>query len=226
MSVFMAATRNAPEPQAGSSRLKLGSTSWSRLLADRGVEVQQQVGQRVVLPHLDALGRVAADRLGRVDGLQDQPVDGPLAEVLGDLRPGVVGAERLLVDVLLEDVAQHVGVDLVVLAAGGVVEVPGVAGEQGEEVLECLVGHVELGIVLLDVVRQEQAAVEVLDRAESLSGLGRPLLFGLGEALEEQQLQEAAEEPVLAGLLALGQLVLKVVQVAAVEKALSFAGSR
>ena len=66
----------------------------------------------------------------------------PLAEILGDFGAGVIGAEGFLVDVLLEDVAEHVGVDFVVLAARRVVEVPGVAVEEVEEVLERLVGHV------------------------------------------------------------------------------------
>ena len=56
---------------------------------------------------------------------------------------GVVGAKSLLVDVFLENVAQHVGVDFVVLAAGRVVEVPGVAIEEVEEVVEGPVGDVD-----------------------------------------------------------------------------------
>jgi hypothetical protein len=51
-------------------------------------------------------------------------MDGAFAEVLGDLGASIVGAERLLVDVLLKDVAQDVGVDLIVLAAGRIVEIP------------------------------------------------------------------------------------------------------
>ena len=96
-------------------------------------------------------------------------MDRPFAEILGDLGPGVVCAEGLLVDVLLEDVAEHVGVDLVVLAAGRVVEVPGVAVEEVEQVLEGPIGDVDLRVFLLDLVRQEQAAVEVLDLAEQLA---------------------------------------------------------
>ena len=73
---------------------------------------------------------------------------------------------------------------------------------------------------LLDVVGQEQTAVEVLDGAENLSSLGRSLFFGLGKPLKEQELQEPAEKPVLAGLLALGKFLRKVIQIAAVEEPL------
>ena len=51
-------------------------------------------------------------------------MDRALAQVLGDLGTRVVGTELFLVDVLLEDVAEDIGVDLVVFAAGRVVEVP------------------------------------------------------------------------------------------------------
>ena len=65
-----------------------------------------------------------------------------LADVLGDVFLGVVGPHLLLVDVLLEDVAEHVGVDLVVGAQGALVEVPVVRVEEVEELLEGLVGDV------------------------------------------------------------------------------------
>ena len=89
-------------------------------------------------------------RDGGVDLVEDELVDGLLAKVLGDLGAGVVGAEFLLVDVFLEDVAEHVRVDLVVVAAGRVVEVPGVALEEGEEIFERLVGNADLRVLHLD----------------------------------------------------------------------------
>ena len=59
-------------------------------------------------------------------------MDGLLAEVLRDFRPGVVRTELLLVDVLLENIAEHIGVDLVGLSAGSVIQVPGIYLEQSE----------------------------------------------------------------------------------------------
>ena len=120
-------------------------------------------------------------------------MDRPLAEVFGDLGARVVGAERLLVDVLLEDVAEHVGVDLVVLAAGRVVEVPGVASKRSNRFSKALSGTSSVRVVLLDLVRQEQAAVEVADLADELAvASGERLSSRLGEAFEEEQLEEVA----------------------------------
>ena len=129
---------------------------------------------------------------GVVDAVQDKPVDGPLAKVFGDFRAGVVGAKGLLVDVLLKDVAEDIRVDFVVLAAGRVVEVPGIALKQGKEVFESLVRDVDLRPPLLHRMEKEQAAVEVLDLSqEGLAGADRQLRPSrFGKTLEEQDLQE------------------------------------
>ena len=97
MSVFMADTRNAADPQAGSSR-----ADWTDLvqefLAERRVESQQEVAD-------ESRSVRGGRRVGFGHSVENQAMNGPLAEVFGDLRAGVVGTERLLVDVLLEDVA-------------------------------------------------------------------------------------------------------------------------
>src|SRR5262249_43040294 len=72
-----------------------------QLAAEPRVEAQQEL--------LDRLERRSRD--GEVDLRKEQWIDRLLAEVLGDLRARVVGPELLLVDVLLEDVAEHVRVD-------------------------------------------------------------------------------------------------------------------
>ena len=163
-------------------------------------------GQRAVAAEFGGAGRRqtwhrrcgalhGTDRHRRRDALhvylvQDELVDGLLAEVAGDLRAGVVGAEFLLVDVFFEDVAEDVGVDFVVVAAGRVVEVPGVALEKGEEVFEGYVRDADVRVGSLDAVRQKEAAVEEFDLAEKARDLGTALLLGLGEAFKEKGLQE------------------------------------
>ncbi len=127
MSVFMAATRKAPEPHAGSSRLRPAARRGGGA-AEVGVEAQQQLG------HREELTRRWRD--SRINLVEDELVDGLLAKVAGDFRSGVVSAEFFLVDVFLEDVAEDVGIDFVVVATGRVVEIPGVALEESEEVLE------------------------------------------------------------------------------------------
>jgi len=117
-------------------------------LAERGVEIQQQVAHGV---ERNAAGR----RVNAVHTVEDQAVDGALAEVFGDFRPGVVSAEGFLVDVLLEDVAENVGIDLVVIALWRIVQIPRVAAEQREQVFESLIRHGDLGPADFDGVRQE-----------------------------------------------------------------------
>ena len=64
--------------------------------------------------------------------VEEEGDDGVAADVAGDVLLGVVGAHLFLVDVFFEDVAEHIGVDLVVIAQGAVVEMPLVGVEEGE----------------------------------------------------------------------------------------------
>ena len=64
---------------------------------------------------------------------------GVLADVLGDVLLRVVRPHLLLVDVLLEDVAQHIGVDLVVGAQRALVQMPLVLVEVVKDALESLI---------------------------------------------------------------------------------------
>ena len=127
-----------------------------------------------------------------VDPVEDQSVDRLLAEVPGDLGPRVVGPELLLVDVLLEDVAQDVRVDLVVLAARRVVQVPGVVLEEVEDAREGGVRDLQIRMIGLDPMLQEEPAVEVADLSQQAPSLGAALGGRAGEALEEEELQEVA----------------------------------
>ena len=94
--------------------------------------------------------------------------DGVAADVAGDVFLRVVGAHLLLVDVLLEDVAQHVWIDLVVVAQRAVVKVPLVGVEEIEDLLERFVWNVDVLIVAFQVVNVEQATVQVRDAAEQI----------------------------------------------------------
>ena len=112
-------------------------------------------------------------------------MDGALAEILGDFGRRVIGAERLLVDVLLEDIAENVGIDFVIVLAGDVVQIPGVAAEEGEYVFESFIGDGDVRVFDLYLVGQEKAAVEVLDLSQQRPGSSAALVFGLGESLEK-----------------------------------------
>ncbi len=96
-----------------------------------------------------------------------------------------------MVDVFLEDVAEHVWVDLVVVSAGGVVEVPGVALEEGEEVFEGFVGDADLCVIHLDAMWKKEAAVEKLDLAEKFLCGSTAFFLGFRKAFEEKRIEEA-----------------------------------
>ena len=98
--------------------------------------------------------------------IKEEGDDGVAADVAGDVLFGIVGAHLLLVDILFEDVAEHVGVDFVVVAQGAVVEMPLVGVEEGKDLFEGLVGNVDVGMVALEVMDVEEAAVEVGDAAK------------------------------------------------------------
>ena len=158
-------------------------------------------------------------RVFGVDPRQEEPVDGALAQVFGDFRTGVISAEGLLVDVFLEDVAQHVRVDLVIQPAGGVIEVPRIGGKQTEQVLECGIGNPDgRAVITFQAMGDEQATIEVTDVTDQPFGITGALLGGLGKTLEKQRLQETRIETVLAPALALGQLVGEITRIATVEK--------
>jgi hypothetical protein len=145
-------------------------------------------------------------------------VDRPLAKVRRDLGPRVVGAECLLVDVLLEDVAEDVGIDLVGVAAWCVVEVPRVRPEQLEEIGEGLVGDGDIRVLLLDRMLEKESTVEIPDVAEEALRLGRALVRRLGEALEEKHAQKLGVIAVFATASALFEFALEVVEVPTVEE--------
>ena len=86
------------------------------------------------------------------------------ANILGDILLGVVGSHRgSVVDVLLEDITQHIGVD--VLACGGmaVIEMPVPLVEECKQTLKCFIGDVDVGILLFQSVHVEHTSVEVWD---------------------------------------------------------------
>ncbi len=183
-----------------------------QVLAERTVGMKKQVADGGEGTRRGALGDAGGVELHGVGGplgggVEHELVDSLLAEVLGDLRPRVVSAEFLLVDVLFEDVAEDVGVDLLVVSAGRVVERPRVALEEAEEIFEGGIRNADLLVrsaeergaldSLLDPVGQEESAIEIRDIAERHGAERRALRLRLREALEKEVAQEVGEEPIL-----------------------------
>ena len=95
--------------------------------------------------------------------------DGVFADVFGDVFLGVVRPHLLLVDVLLEDVAEHVGIDFLAASQRAVVQVPVPGVEEDKQFLEGFVGHVDVVVCSFEFMHVEQAAVQVRDvRADEL----------------------------------------------------------
>ena len=169
------------------------------------------VGERVVdaLEHggedeaVAALGQGAPDVAAglegggvlRCDGVEQPGDDAIPADVVGDVFLGVVGTHLgAVVEVLLEDVAEDVGVDVAFVAGGSVVEVPVPLVEEGEEFLEHAVREVDAGVGAFDGVEVEETAVEVGNPTEGANEGGGAAHDGSVEAVGEQGAEEALVE--------------------------------
>ena len=104
---------------------------------------------------------------------------------------------------------------------GPLVQVPAVAVEEVEDALEGRVGDADVGVVSLQVVDVEQAAVEEGDPTDERGQIWGSLRLGLSEALVEQPQQEDAVELLEAPVAALVphsvEAVAEVVEVAVKE---------
>ena len=196
---------------------EVGQDLVQQTAAQVGIQIHEHIRQRFVAFLRCKAGNVT---LG-IHLVEYDLMDGVLAEIFGDLGACVICAKGFLVDVFLEYIAQHVGVDLVVSSAGGVVEVPRIAVEQLQQIAKRLVGDVDVGVLLFDSVRQKQPAVQIDDLAEQFPSLRTALIRRLCEALEEQRVEQLFVEVVRAKLvLGLFELVVEIELVAPVQKEL------
>ena len=138
--------------------------------------------------------------------------DSIFADVFGDVLLRVIRPHLFLVDVFLEDVAEDIGIDLVVGAKRAFVQMPLVLVEVIEDALEGFVGNLDVLAVAFgpfEFMHVEQAAVEIRDVAEQFFQVGRAILAAFAEAFVEQAEQEVAVEGI--------ELVLALFLLAAVE---------
>ncbi len=63
-------------------------------------------------------------------------MDRTFTQVLGDLWTRIVCSKEFLIDEFLKNIAEYMWADLVVIAFRCVIQVPGVAGEQVQQMLE------------------------------------------------------------------------------------------
>ncbi len=119
--------------------------------------------------------------------------DGVLGNVLGDVFLGVVRTHLFLIDVLLEDVAEDVRVDLTVVAIFALVQVPVVLLKEVEELFESLIrDDYRPPVQLFDLVLLKQTAIQIWNLTEQLVGSGRTVYLLSSEALEKERTKELA----------------------------------
>ena len=122
--------------------------------------------------------------------------------MLRDVLLGVVGSHLgTVVDVLLEDIAQHVGVDVTARGRHAVIEMPVPLVEEIEETLECLISYVKPCIVLFYLVNIEHSAVQIGDAP--IDGFKCLIVVGCVQSIVEQTDEEAFVELVEKAVFAL-----------------------
>ncbi len=122
--------------------------------------------------------------------------DGVLADVFGDVFLGVVRPHLLLVDVLFEDVAEHVGVDFFAAFQRAVVQVPVPGVEEGKKLFKGFVGHVDVVVCGFKLMHVEQAAVQIGDVGADELGQACVARLGLAQPFVEQAAQKLAVKAV------------------------------
>src|SRR3989442_311435 len=166
-----------------------------RAVPDGGINIAVRVGSQKV-PNGRAAGVFKGDFAAGASGVEKKWDDGGLADVLGDVVLGVIGAHFLLVDVLFEDVAENLRIDFLLVfgsagSAGGI-ERPIVFVEVIEDALERAVGDFYFGAVAgfgFERVDVKNAAIEIRDAAKQLV---QPRFAG--RALAESFLEKAQKE--------------------------------
>ncbi|OQB92162.1 MAG: hypothetical protein BWX84_01071 [Verrucomicrobia bacterium ADurb.Bin118] len=158
---------------------------------DGRVDVAVGIGLQE-LPH-----RVVARERGfarLAGGVEQEGDDRVAAHVAGDVLLRIVRAHLFLVDVLLEDEAEHVRVDLVIVAQRAFVQMPLILIEIIEDALERAIGNLDSTVGLLDDVRLKKTAIQVGDAAEQVLEFRRAGLAA--QPFMEQSQQEVAVERV------------------------------
>ena len=144
-------------------------------------------------------------------------------DVFGDILLRVVSSHlSTVVDVLLKDVAQHIGVDVLARCRYARVEVPTPLVEEVEEALKGSVVDVDVLVVAFYLMLVEHAPIEVGNLAinQFKLSLMAGCIESVLEELNEEALVERLEELIIASLLLTPcQLVSQIIDIA-IEKTL------
>src|SRR5579864_5143761 len=133
--------------------------------------------------------RTECNRAFLFDYINEERDDGGRYDILGDVPLCVISSHLFLVDVLFEDVAQDIRIDLVVVARWMIIQFPTVGIEEGENALKSLVGYFDCGgeVVALYFVFLEKVDVEERYVAKKGSAFGRMCLLAQTFVEEDQE---------------------------------------
>ena len=95
-------------------------------------------------------------------------MDGAFTKILGNLWAGVVGAKGFLVDVLFKDVAQHIGVDLIVAGARRIIQVPRVTAKEIQQVGKGEIWDANIRVIIFQTVFEKKTAIQIFDWTKQL----------------------------------------------------------
>src|SRR5260370_2211696 len=154
-------------------------------IIDIGVRVLAQQGP-------DWAVGAKGDQALLLGSIEQKRKDGTFADVLGDVFFGIVGPHLLLVDVFLEDVAEHGGLDLAIAAQRAVIQVPVELIEEREELFKRLVGDGDLRVRALQHMRVEKASIEIRHLAQQRFEFR--CMLALAQSFVKEVQQEVAVE--------------------------------
>gem|GEM_PF-7081782 len=153
--VFIAATKNAPDPQAGSSKVRVGKISFSRR-SHWTISKLARIDERPS-PHLGEGSKSFSPRSRRRGGktLQHQFVNRTIAQVFGNFWTSIIGTKFFLVNVFLKNVAQYIRVDFQRIFVRAIVQVPRITREQFKHLNKGAIANLNIRILLLDWMPKE-----------------------------------------------------------------------
>src|SRR6266849_4055957 len=85
--------------------------------------------------------RLKSDQAFILSGIEKKGKNGILADIFGDIFFGIIGSHLLLVNVLLKDIAQDIGIDLVIRTQGTFIQVPLVGIEEVKKLFKSLISN-------------------------------------------------------------------------------------
>ncbi|MBQ8036328.1 MAG: hypothetical protein IJ268_04985 [Proteobacteria bacterium] len=130
--------------------------------------------------------------------LQQIGNDAILTDIFGNILFSIISPHgRTIVDVLLEYIAQHIGVDILTARSNARVEMPLIGIEECKQTLKRLIGDIQTGIRLLNLMLGKHAAIQIGNHTKIMFKCLISVAFGLIQTIAEQSAQKRAIEAII-----------------------------